>query len=255
MTGIEREERIEGVSTMSKEEHVLDLLPGFALNCLDEEEALRTTFHLSECEACRAELASFQKVADRLGYAASTADPPPELKKNLMDSISRGEPLKRRASAGPGKLSGRLGSLPFTWGLAGLLLIVALGLSNLFLWQQVNRMQAAAVSDSFQVVALAGTEVNPDASGMIVISADGKHGTLIVDKLPSLDPGMEYQLWLIEDGNRLSGGTFTVSQDGYASLWVGAPKPLGSFPAFGVTIEPSGGSPAPTGSKVLGGEL
>jgi anti-sigma-K factor RskA len=31
-----------------------------------------------------------------------------------------------------------------------------------------------------------------------------------------------------------------------------APQPLDTYSALGITIEPAGGSPAPTGPKVLG---
>jgi anti-sigma-K factor RskA len=90
---------------------------------------------------------------------------------------------------------------------------------------------------------------------MLVISRDGEHGTLVVDKLPPLDEHQQYQLWLIDDGTRTSGGVFSVKEDGYASLWVGAPKALGSYKRFGITIEPEGGSPEPTGIRVLAGDL
>jgi anti-sigma-K factor RskA len=32
-------------------------------------------------------------------------------------------------------------------------------------------------------------------------------------------------------------------------------EPLLKFQAFGITVEPTGGSPGPTGEKVMGGEL
>jgi len=36
---------------------------------------------------------------------------------------------------------------------------------------------------------------------------------------------------------------------------VQANQPLDTYQSFGITIEPNGGSPAPTGKKVLGGNL
>jgi anti-sigma-K factor RskA len=36
---------------------------------------------------------------------------------------------------------------------------------------------------------------------------------------------------------------------------VSADQPLGSFQSFGITIEPFGGSPQPTGEKILGIDL
>jgi anti-sigma-K factor RskA len=78
-------------------------------------------------------------------------------------------------------------------------------------------------------------------------------GTLIADHLEPLSPDQQYQLWLIENGDRLDGGVFDVGDDGYGSLTVRAPEPLDSY-AFGVTIEPAGGSPGPTGPRVLASE-
>jgi anti-sigma-K factor RskA len=60
---------------------------------------------------------------------------------------------------------------------------------------------------------------------------------------------------LIQDGERTSGGVFSVKQGGYAAKVIYAPLPLADYSSFGVTIEPAGGSPSPTGDKVLGGNL
>jgi anti-sigma-K factor RskA len=110
-------------------------------------------------------------------------------------------------------------------------------------------------------VALAGTDAAPGASGVLVISQDGSSGTLVADGLPVLEAGKQYQLWLIHDGQRDSGGVFSVSPaqaagvtpDSYAVMAVQSARPLTDYTGFGVTIEPAGGSPGPTGQKVLGG--
>jgi len=102
---------------------------------------------------------------------------------------------------------------------------------------------------------LTGTEAAPGATGTIVISMAGESGTLVVDGLPSLDEAHQYQLWLIRDGQRTSGGVFSVNPEGYGSLWISFPANLTSYDAFGITIEPAGGSPGPTGDKVMVGIL
>jgi anti-sigma-K factor RskA len=99
------------------------------------------------------------------------------------------------------------------------------------------------------------TDAAPDATGLIALSKDGEYGTLMVDHLPPLGKDQQYQLWLIKDGKRTSGGVFSVNWDGYGSLWVNSPERLADYTAFGITVEPTGGSPGPTGAKVLGGTL
>jgi anti-sigma-K factor RskA len=138
--------------------------------------------------------------------------------------------------------------------MVSLALIVLLGVSNLFLWRQLNSIQDVH-PNTLATVPLTGSEVNPGATGLLVISRDGEHGTLVVDGLPSLDATQQYQLWLIRNGQRTSGGVFSADEEGYGSLWISAPDPLISYDSFGVTIEPAGGSPGPTGERVLGGQL
>lgn len=134
-------------------------------------------------------------------------------------------------------------------------LIVVLLVSNFVLLGQVYQVKSTGGSTALRVINLAGTDSAPGAVGMIVISKDGAQGTLVVDHLPALASDHQYQLWLNKDGKRVSGGVFSVDQAGYASLWVWSPSPLAGYTSFGITVEPAGGSPGPTGQKVLGGNL
>ena len=103
-----------------------------------------------------------------------------------------------------------------------------------------------------RVIAMVGTGAAPASAGTLVVDSEGEYGTLVVEGLPALDQDHQYQVWLIRDGQRTSGGVFSVSPEGYGALMLSSPEPLSSYPAFGVTIEPEGGSPGPTGDKVLG---
>ena len=138
--------------------------------------------------------------------------------------------------------------------MVSLVLILLLGASNLFLW---GRLSALERTDQAGLITihLQGTEAAASASGMLVISQDGEYGTLIVDGLPNLDESQQYQLWLIQDDQRTNGGVFSVSEEGYGTLSVESPKHLISYSQFGITVEPAGGSPGPTGEKVLGGQF
>ena len=75
---------------------------------------------------------------------------------------------------------------------------------------------------------------------------------MVVEGLPVLDEDHEYQLWLIRNGQRASGGVFSVDADGYGAMVVSSPEALSNYSAFGITVEPEGGSPGPTGDRVLG---
>ena len=79
--------------------------------------------------------------------------------------------------------------------------------------------------------------------------------TLSITDLPKLPADKQYQLWLIQDGQRDSGAVFSVDTNGSAQVNIDAKRPLTEYRAFGITIEPAGGSPGPTGERVLGFNL
>ena len=241
---------------MAMNTHVIELLPAYTLDCLDEEDMLLVTEHLAVCPACRAELISYQGVADQLAMAVPCSEPPADLRRRLMAHV---QPARPRAISQPRpawwqQLGRSLRALQHpAWGVTSLALILALTASNVLLWQQVNRPGIASNVQGMRSLALVGTASAPEASGIVVISTDGEYGTLVVDNLPTLDKTQQYQLWLIQDGTRTSGAVFSVGQDGYGSAPILAPEPLTHYSSFGITVEPSRGSPHPTGVKVLGG--
>ena len=241
---------------MATNAHVIELLPAYTLDCLDEEDMLLVTEHLAVCPTCRAELISYQGVADRLAMAVPCSEPPVDLRGRLMTHVQPARPqaISQPRPAWWQQLAHSLRALQHpAWGVASLALILALAVSNVLLWQQVNRPGIVPNVQSMRSLALASTASAPEASGIMVISTNGEYGTLVVDGLPALDKTRQYQLWLIRDGTRTSGAVFSVGQDGYGSAPILAPEPLTHYSSFGITVEPSRGSPHPTGVKVLGG--
>jgi anti-sigma-K factor RskA len=236
--------------------HVVDLIPGYALDCLNEEEKQQVAEHLSHCVSCQTEFDSYRRIVDEIHAAVPLAEPPPELKQKILLGVQpKRTPEKTDASkpAWQQFWTKMLSSAPI-WAYASFALVIILAASNLLMLQRVNRLATTNQSE-FNVVKLTGTDKAPNATGLLVLSRDGNMGTLVVDSLPALDEAQQYQLWLIKDGQRTSGGVFSVSKDGYGALAINSPQPLKDYPAFGITIEPAGGSPGPTGEKVMGGKL
>jgi anti-sigma-K factor RskA len=236
---------------MSNDEHVLELIPAYALDCLDDEEAELVTAHLAACPACQAELETYRQVVGELAFAAPGAVPPATLRDRLMASIHTAP-----ATTKPSPLSwwqtvaGTFRRPVPAWSLVGaLVLLVVLA----WFWLSVVPSSSTPHQGTMQTVALLGTEAVPEAQGLLVIGSDGNEGALVVEDLPPLDADHQYQLWLIKDGQRTSGAVFSVDANGYGAAMVSSPLPLTGYSAFGITIEPAGGSSGPTGQKVLGG--
>ena len=231
---------------MQADTHVFDLLPAYALGSLIEPEAQRVAEHLSFCAACRAELADFQRVTYRLGLAAPVQSPSAGLRRRLLDQV-RGAERTRPATPQPGLLP-RL--LPIG-GLVALTLIFFFIVGSLFSRQ--NQMLVGPLG--MRAIALENTANAPGASGFVIISADVDNGVLVVDELPALDEAYEYQVWLVKDGEVINAALFSVDEDGYRGLRLEAPGKLSEYAEVRITIEPLGGSDAPTGEEVLSGSL
>jgi anti-sigma-K factor RskA len=236
---------------VEENQHVLEILPGFVLGILDDEETGQVVEHLSSCETCQAELSRLQAVAADLPLALSQAQPPAKVKAGLMKSIQavKSAQAGTLATAAEKKAGFWQRWLP----VMGVAVVVLLAAINLLLWRQLSNSQQAQTP--MKVVALANTQYSPNAVGTLVIDQNGQYGTLVVDNLAALDNTLQYQVWLIRANEHTSGGVFSVNPDGYASLEVMAPQPLTSYDSIGVSIEPFGGSPAPTGNRVLGGDI
>lgn len=238
---------------LADEEHVTEWLPAYALDILDETEMTQVAEHLAVCSACQAELRLYQAVADELPLALAQAAPRPALKERLMKDIHARQ-VNTTGAAQPGfwrRWAAFFQRSAPAWSMA---LIVVLALGNLLFWRRLSQVSGHDAAP-MRVIALASTKDAPQAMGTLVMNPSGDYGSLVVDHLVVLDAGHQYQVWLIRDGQRTSGGVFSANPDGYASVELYAPLPLIQYQSIGITIEPAGGSPGPTGAKVLGGDL
>jgi hypothetical protein len=103
-------------------------------------------------------------------------------------------------------------------------------------------------------VALASTELAPDASGKATLTKtqSGWEIELYANGLPRLDGGRFYQAWLRDPGgNLVAVGTFNEGE--HVTLWAGV-SPV-EFTTLTVTRERADGDQASSGEKVLVGEI
>lgn len=233
--------------------HVLELLPAYALECLDDEEARLVAEHLTGCHLCRTELRAYQEVTGQLAHMAPEALPSPELRTRLQERIqglssTRSQPVHQSVP--------RFGRLMPLGAIMGLVLIIALLASNILLWQRLTtHLEVLTGPLGMRAITLQNTDVAPQASAFVIISSDGDNGVLVVDEMPPLESGQEYQLWLVRGEDNTSGAVFSVDETGYRGMRIQAPESLFAYSAVRITIEPEGGSVMPTGEEVLNGSL
>jgi len=105
-------------------------------------------------------------------------------------------------------------------------------------------------------IPLAPADPRLNTAGELVLTADGSYGVIEVWQLPAIENDQTYQLWLIDDGGAQSGGLLQFPQpSGPNYINLPLQKAAHDYTAFGLSIEPAGGSPdpnGPTGERVFG---
>ncbi|GAB4560099.1 MAG: anti-sigma factor [Anaerolineae bacterium] len=241
---------------MTEHAEIEALIPAYAIGAADPEERELIEAHLRQCGRCRALLADYRLLADEMAQAVPLVDAP----RHLADDLRRRLAAERRAipASAPRPRLWR----PMAWvGLAATLILL---LGTNFYWAMRTRQLSEEVAiQATAIVALAeaptvtleGDEPAPNARGVLYLEPDATVAILHVYGLPPLPSDKVYQLWLIRDGQRDSGGLLRVDENGEGVLLVRAPRPLREYQAVGITIEPEGGSPGPTSPRVIGGRM
>lgn len=247
-------------------EEVLKLIPAYAFGAADPEESRFIEQHLHECPEALAELAAYGEIRDGMLFESPLMTAP----SRLQERIAAIPNIDKSAPAAPLKLVERVKkprTVNFAWAAAAA--VILLVLSNLYWFTQVRSVESqqdnvleeqrdvlAALSNTnavqTQLISTANTEV---ARGVVWWSPGEQVALLRVDNLLETAQDQEYQLWLIEGDQPTSAGTFRVDEAG-TSIFIFEPQaPITGFDVFGITLEPAGGSPAPTTSPILVGEI
>jgi anti-sigma-K factor RskA len=234
-----------------------ELLPGYALHALDPDEVKPLEKHLRTCADCRASLEEYRAVSEGLLFAVPQQAPPPRVRARLIASLAAERPQTVPAFA-------RRARPNWQWVL-GLALVVLLvfNVSTLAQLSALQRQQAnltAQVDASQKALSLVAYPesrtftVSGKGTGTLVLNSELRSGVLFAWGLEPLDSAHTYQIWLIQpDGRRVSGGLFKPEPgQPFVSAFISSPQPLSDFVGLGVTVEPSGGSPAPTTPRVIG---
>jgi anti-sigma-K factor RskA len=228
----------------------------YALDALSEDERILFEQHLPLCVACSAEVAEFQEAAVKLSVGVA-ATPPPDLKNAVMASIGQVEqlpPLPEAAESTrsadpapvvPRQAFGRRSLLA----LAAALVIVA-GAGGVAVVQYRDNAATQRATDQ-----IAAVLAQPDARTVhgsltgggqaTMVASEGRDAAVIVlSDLPALPSKKTYQLWLIDSSKTAhSVGLADAASANQTKLLSGG---VTGKVAFGVTVEPEGGSQQPT---------
>lgn len=253
-------------------EAMLDDVAVYALGALAPNEAQRVHDHLASCESCAAEYAALAPAVAAIGMSAEAcADPdhgaitvPALLKSRIMRQVRREAGTLGTIPAKPSAVR------PLLWPaylVAAACFAFALfsSLLNLSLMQQLKATQSQTASLARRSNDLARSLVDERTTVADITSdqaerfniADGQivrvnHRIyLTLHGMQTPGRGKVYQAWTLPKGGKLMAPSSTFVPDAHGSAIVELPINADTTQAVAVSIEPEGGSKAPTSKPVI----
>ncbi|HUG16585.1 MAG TPA: anti-sigma factor [Thermomicrobiales bacterium] len=229
-------------------------LPAYALGSLSREEAGAIETHVLACAECREALHEYEEVMRLLPHALPVVEPPPSARSELLARLQHGaQPPRRPARPRP---------LVTRWSaIAAVLSVLLLMTLAIAIWGRpaelppespAERLANLRNQPTVEMLSMSGSPDAPSAAGQLIVNPGDTRAALLVSGLPPLPREHQYQFWFVQpDDTRVSGGVFSVDANGWAIVAVDAPRAFSRAWRCGVTEEPAGGSPEPTGRNVL----
>jgi anti-sigma-K factor RskA len=257
---------------VSEHDQVRELIEGYALAALDEQERAAVAAHLAAgCPDCAKALEEARWLVTQLVYLAPSAEPSASLRARVLQHVRSETPsapvTEMRASA-------RVKStIPFwMWaGVAALLLVTAYSTWNAKQLSDKVTLLNAQVSDAVKERAQKEQELTAARHEAVILTdPESKKFTIWPNdkQMPRLEaawhqnmgiyvtgqkvpmPGKNrvLQLWLIsKSGKPMPSRTFWPDSKGKVDLMIDdPPEVMAQTKALAITEEPMGGSPQPT---------
>lgn len=257
---------------MTSDKELGNLSGSYALNGLDAADLAEFETHLQQSHATRDEVTELTDTAVLLGLATRPVQPSAGLKASIMDQLDAHPQLPVAASSAAGASSASVATAAFEspagrkaqarWftrpvtALAAVAAAIALFVGggvittslaqNSFAQQQADQLAAINSADDAQ---RASVDLADGGTATLVWSNTLLSSALIVDGLAPLPADRTYELWYINDAGARPAGTFGVAGSG--STWRVLDGTMKAGDTVGVTVEPRGGSDAPTTDPVV----
>jgi len=254
-----------------------ELLPFYALDALSDEERQLVESYLAEHPEVREQIGDLQSATAALPYAVTPVEPQRRLKDALMarvavDERSRASEQRQASVPRQNRWANLFPAFSFAVATIAVIWAVILNIQLSQLRKEVSSLGDALVAQSNSLeqinaklpqtpvsdvvtISLKGTNARHQAQGQLIADPKSDSAVMVITGLSQLEAGKTYQVWLIDAGGPKSAGLLTVDAHGQGVLIVSSDSQIGSFQALGISIEPDGGSPQPTGDIVVLSDL
>ncbi len=243
---------------MNTHKRVDDLLSGFALGTVSEDDARTVRNHVATCNICARALDELTESVAVLPLSVDEVVPPASLRQRVLqgalevreEAPAHGHrdpwviPLRRPWFHAPQALG---------WAAAAVL-VIGVGAWNVTLQGQVSRANAQLAQVNHQVIHANMLGAHGSIAGTISYLSADRIALVSLRDLSAPPTGKTYELWVIDaSGKADPAGVFLPESDGSKFLVV--PRALGVTDRIAATVEPVGGSRQPTSSPFIIGNI
>ena len=243
--------------TITEHGNYEELLGAYALDALGADENMLMDSHLETCEACQADLSSLLETLVEVAPQNPDYDPEP-LWEKIEAAISQAAvregnvtPLRRRPQIHFPRISTAVASV---------VIIAAFVATGSSLYNSNSRANGVTSISKLQSQIIAKIEKAPGHRDVELISTGGKYhismvisstglGYITSSNLPTLSSAKTYQLWGIKNTGMVSIGI--LGPAGKETQFL-IPK-NSNFAELAISLEPSGGTSAPTTAPIVSG--
>ena len=269
--------------------HPDDVLEAYALDALEDLEALQIESHLEGCERCRLEVARLHHAMSLLGQSVAQRQPSPALLLRLRRALGPTVAPRRTLRDNPIL---RWYRTPVTRFLApsaaaivvalfSLAVVMNVGLSNrtgelerenstLTAQIAVSTEHDSNMSETVQQLRVASQWLaNPEnlsmnltppdgdgtSSGVLVVDRDGSRAMLLLAGMEGSGQPADYEVWLMRGDDKVLAGTLQVDAEGWGAVTIEPAESVYSFDRVGLTEEMESGTDARASIMVLEGAI
>lgn len=225
------------------------LTGAYAADALDDAERAAFVSHLRHCASCADEAHELHATTSRLA-ALTDEIPPPRVKTDLMarlDGVRQLPPVVSPIARAPRRSAKPAVRLALVAAAVALMTTLGATWTALQFRDDARRQEALTqVLAAPDARTVAGT--GAWAGSKVVVSRTRGEAVLLATGIPAPAEGKTYEAWFIDEGAPpRPAGTFEPGDDGVRRIVDGD---LGRASVVAITVEPDGGSTAPTSDPV-----
>jgi anti-sigma-K factor RskA len=246
------------------DQHVDELIDLYALGALEPGEQAAVGEHLDECPRCRARLEEAKQLVVMFAWTPDQHDPPPALRGKVMqrmEHLQRAQGRTRRTWWERLAVPQWFSSPRLVLSGLAMVLVALLGWRVTQLQSQVTTLRAQLSEErtlvavlyepDTRIIPLVAAEDSGATQGYLLFDPERQQAVVKSTALAALPQDQTYQLWLIAGGQPESVGLLNTNQSGQGFVEIEAQRSISQYEAFGITVEPAGGSQQPTTEPII----